>query len=196
MPRKITKWDIKRLAKRDSIWEDASEVMWNRKNEAGFITIPRTLGMILTLIKVWGEKNDPSRVYFELWCRQRDDGYVEIDDPDELAQAAGFYRSRRVRSLREALDRLHDLGFIRIAGKGQRKYAFILILHPHDVIQEIVHREPNRIPPWWLELFNFRIQEIGTKLRWKPPPPPKKAAPVTLDAFPEALAEEDDDLPF
>src|SRR6266705_1905449 len=112
MPRKLTKWDQKRLAKRDSIWEDASDVIWNRKNEAGFITIPRTLSMMMTLLRHFGEKNDPSRVYFELWCRQRDDGYVEIDDPDELAQAAGFTRSRRLRSLREALDQLHDLGFI------------------------------------------------------------------------------------
>lgn len=195
MPRKLTRYDIKRLARRDTIWEDARDVIWNRKDETGFITVPRTLSMICTLIKILGEKLDPSRVYFELWSRQRDDGYVEIDDPDELAQASGFYRSRRVRSLREALDRLHELGFIRIAGKGQRKYAFVLILHPHDVIQELHHREPNRIPPWWWELFRLRTQDIGTFLRWKPPVP-LKAGAASLDAFPEALDEEDDDLPF
>ncbi len=195
MPRKLTKYDLKRLARRDSIWEDAREVIWNRKDETGFITVPRTLSMILTLIKILGEKNDPSRVYLELWSRQRDDGFVEIDDPDELAQAAGFYRSRRVRSLREALDRLHELGLIRIAGKGQRKYAFILILHPHDVIQELHHRDPKRIPDWWWELFRLRVQEIGTQLRWKAPAPAKPKAGA-LDAFPETLDAEDDDLPF
>ena len=194
MPRKFTQYDRRRLARRNSIWDDAEPHIYNRKEESGFITIPRTLPLVCTLLKILGEKNDPSRVYFELWCRQRDDGFVEIDDGDEVAAAAGFYRgsTRRVRSLREALDQLEKLGFIRISGKGPRKYAFILILHPHDVVQRIKHEHPDWIPDWWWSLFSLRVQDIGAKLRWEPP----KAAPATLDAFPEALDDEDDDLPF
>lgn len=200
MARKLTQYDRRRLALRDRLWPDAASFIYYRKDEAGFITIPRTLPMIGTLIKYLSDKHDPSRVYFELWARQRDDGLVVIDDPDELATAAGFYRgeTRRRRSLREALDRLVELGFLRIAGKGVRKHAFVLILHPHDVIQRIHHADRRRIPDWWWSLFEFRTQDIGAKLRLKPPKRGKK--PVEgddpFDDFPEALLGEDDDLPF
>ncbi len=201
VPRKLTKYDLKRLKRRNTLWPDAADVIYNRKDEFGFITVPRTLAMIGTLIKHLGETVDPSRVYWELWSRQRDDGFVEIDDPDEFAQAAGFHRgtTRRVRSLREGLDRLAELGFIRLAGKGQRKHAFVLVLHPHDVVQQIRHEHATRIPDWWWELFQLRAGDIGAVLRWKPAPPAKAAtigAAESLDAFPDALEGEDDDLPF
>ncbi len=198
---RFTRYDLKRLKRRDTLWPDAADVIWNRKDETGFITVPRTLPMIGTLIKYLGVRVDPSRAYWELWSRQRDDGFVEIDDPDELAQASGFHRgtTRRVRSLREALDRLAELGFIRLGAKGQRKYAFVLVLHPHDVIQRLRHEHPKSIPDWWWELFQLRTADIGAELRWKPTPPKKATATAgaeTLDAFPATVDGEDDDFPF
>jgi len=170
MAKKITQYDLRRRTRRDRIWPEAGDLIYHRNSESGFITIPRTLSMICTLVKLLGGKRDPSRVYFELWTRQRDDGFVEIDDPDELAQVCGFWSpSRAVRSLREALSALSDLGFIRLAPKGQRKFAFALILHPHDVVQRIRHEEPRKIPSWWWALFEMRTDDIGARLRWEPP---------------------------
>lgn len=185
MARRLTHFDRRRRARRDALWPGSQDEVYDRKAEAGFTTVPRTLGMIMTLIKTMSGKGDPSRVYLELWMRQRDDGFVELDDLDELASVTGYYRgqTRRARSFREALERLQGMGFIRTAPKGPRKYAFVLILHPHDVVQRLRHEDPGRIPDWWWSLFELRVQDIGATLRWHAD-------------FPEARDAEDDGLPF
>jgi hypothetical protein len=191
MARKLTQYDQKRRALRNTMWADSDQVIYNREAETGFTTVPRTLSLVCTLLKVLGEKNDPSRVYLELWCRQRDDGFVEILDTEELASSAGFYRGpkRQARSLREALDRLAQLGFIRISAKGTRKYGYVLVLHPHDVVQRMKDEEPDRIPGWWWGLFSDRTQDIKAVLRLKPAPRKE-----TFEDFPEGL-DEDEDTP-
>lgn len=183
-------YDRRRLARRDELWPDAAAAVFDKFKEDGWFTLLRTVPMICTLIKVLGEKSDPSRVYLELWARQRDDGFVTIDDQAEFASVAGYYRgtTRSIRSLREALERLVSLGFIRTAPKGMRKHAYVLILHPHDVVQQIHHRTPKRIPEWWWSLFTLRLDEVGTRLRPVPTVPSKKAG-ESGEEYPESLDE-------
>lgn len=189
MAKKLTAYDRKRHLRRDGFWPDAKEVIYDKREESGFCTIPRTVGLIATLIRHMSKK-DPSRVYWDLWTRQRDDGYVEVDDAEEMAMISGLTGTRAMKSWREKLDELERLGFIRIKGKGNQKYKFILLLHPHDVVQRIRHEDPDKIPPWWWSTFETRIQDISARLRWKPAP-----ARSDFEEFPGAL-EDDDDLPF
>src|SRR5688572_23551374 len=107
--KKLTQYDRKRRMLRDSLWGDrADELIYDRKAESGFFTLPRTMPLMLTLIAHLSKRGDPSGAYLELWARQRDDGFVEILDPDEMAVGAGFHRgtTRRVRSFHEALEEL------------------------------------------------------------------------------------------
>lgn len=190
-----TQYDKARIQLRDSLWKDAPDRVWDRASEDGFVTLPRTLPLIATLIKFLGRGVDPSRTYLSLWFRQRDHGFVEILDAEELAAESGFSGTRKVRSLNEALDQLDRLGFIRVATKGTRKHAFILILHPHDVVQRLYHEDPNRIPEWWWSLFRLRIQDIKATLRWKPPR--RVSGPdEDFEDFPTSLDEKDEKLPF
>src|SRR5687767_13078279 len=137
MTKKLTEYDRRRRELRNELWPDSEKAIYNRRDETGFCTLPRTLPLVATLIRHLSEK-DPSRAYLELWFRQRDDGFVEVEDPDEMAACAGYATgTRNVRTWREKLDELARLGFIRVKGKGNQKYRYILLLHPHDVVQKL-----------------------------------------------------------
>lgn len=176
------------------MWSKAQEIIYDKRNESGFCTIPRSLALVATLIRHLS-KRDPSRAYWDLWTRQRDDGYVEIDDAAEMAAISGLTGTRALKSWREKLDELERLGFIQIKGKGNQKYKYVLLLHPHDVVQKIRHETPDRIPDWWWSYFTTRIQDIGAKLRWEPPKAVTKNGSDDFDDFPSALTDEDD-MPF
>jgi hypothetical protein len=195
MAKLLTAYDRKRMARRDERWPESKDLIYNKREESGFCTVPRTLLLVSTLIRHLS-KQDPSRVYLDLWMRQRDDGYVEVDDPQEMAAAAGLLGTRAVKSWREKLDELCRLGFIEFKEKGNQKYKYILILHPHDVVQRMHHENPAQIPDTWWSYFLTRIEDIGATLRWTPPKPKKKATGDDFSDFPGALEDEDDDLPF
>lgn len=165
---KITEAARRRQERRSQVWPQAEKEIWSRKSETGFCTIPRTLGLIATLIRHLSTRTDPSRVYLDLWTRQFDDGFVEVRDIEEMAASAGYASPpRNVRTWRQAVEKLEDLGFIRLAPKGTRRHGYILLLHPHDVVEHLQRTKPGLIPQWWLDLFHDRVMEIGATLRGK-----------------------------
>lgn len=165
-PRRTSTAAVRRVALRDSLWSDAAEVVWNRQAEIGFFTLPRTLPLIGTLIKILGDRVDASRVYFDLWSRAFDEGLVEIDDPEAFAASVGYSKGpRSLRTWRSCIAMLRDLGFVRVRPKGTREYGYVLLLHPHDVVQELLEQRSDDIPEWWVSLFRGRIIQIGAVLR-------------------------------
>lgn len=155
----------KRALKYEKIREENFQVpkskVWNRKKEDGYTTVPRTMSLIMELLQRLSEKkNDPSQVYFELWCRVFDEGIVEITNEQDVAFASGYTTpSRGVRSWRERIAQLEKLGFIKTKSVGKAKYRYILILHPHQVIA--VLREEDRVPDDWYSAYEDRMREIG-----------------------------------
>src|SRR5262249_54391904 len=151
---------------RDEIWPGCENELWNRKQINGFTTIPRTLGLILTLLEQLAERKkgtDCSRTYFELWCRAFDDYFIEVSDVEAFAFSAGFVTpGRNVRSWAERVRELADLGFIRVAPKGSRKQAYILLLDPHKVIKHL--KDAGRISREWWGAYINRAAEIGYSL--------------------------------
>jgi len=51
MAKKITAFDRRRHARRDNLWNKDQEVIYDKRNESGFCTIPRSLALIATLIR-------------------------------------------------------------------------------------------------------------------------------------------------
>jgi hypothetical protein len=167
MAQPINAYDLRRRERRDQMWPDSEHEIYNRRGETGFCTVPRTLSLVATLTKLIG-KGDPSRVYLDLWMWQRDDGFVEILDPIEMAASAGLSGNRAVKGWKSKLDELERLGFVRIKGKGNQRHKFILLLHPHDVVLRIQRDSPGLIPADWWSYFELRIQDIGAKLERGP----------------------------
>jgi len=152
---------IKRENLRNQLWPDSPTLFWDRNKVDGFTTVPRTLGLIITLIEMLAERqkgHDVARVYFELWCRIFDEGTTEIQDEEAVAFASGFVTSRKQRSWKERVKTLVDLGFIRVAPLGVRTSGLILVLDPHQVVKKL--RSQNLVPDSWWGAYTKRATEI------------------------------------
>lgn len=160
----IPKVALRRLALRDQLWPDESENLWHRTTEDGYSTIPRTLPLVMTLIdELKGKGKDAARVYFDLWCRQIDDSFVGVNDEESFAYSSGYSTpGRNVRSWRERIDILSDLGFVKVQPNGSRKYGYVVLLHPHRVVCEL--RAQGKISDAWWNAFIKRAGEIGAVL--------------------------------
>jgi len=117
----------------------------------------------MSLIDDLGGGKDASRVYFDLWCRQMDDCFVEVTDEETFAYSSGYYTAgRNVRSWRERMDILDRLGFVKVNPNGSRKYGYVLLLHPHGVVKTL--QEQGKIPPNWWGAYTKRATEVGASL--------------------------------
>jgi len=159
-----TKAALRRLTLREQLWPGVGDTLWHRTTEDGYSTIPRTLPLIMTLIDdLKGKGRDISRVYFDLWCRQIDDSFVEVTDQEAFAYSSGYSTpGRNVRSWRERVEILKDLGFVAISPNGSRKYGYILLRHPHRVVLEL--RAQGKVADSWWGAFSKRISEVGAEL--------------------------------
>ena len=158
-----------RLNLREEIWPGAGSHLWHRSTEDGYSTIPRTLPLVMTLIDQLKDKGkDAARVYLDLWCRQLDDSLVVVSDEASMAYSSGYVvPSRNLRSWRERIDLLRDLGFISVRPRGSRNYGYILLHHPHRVVQHL--RAKGLVPEnWWLE---FRTARAKSALGCRAPLP-------------------------
>ena len=163
-PKPLTKVALRRQGLRDSLWGEEAVNLWHRTTEDGYSTIPRTLPLVMTLIdELKGKGRDISRVYFDLWCRQMDDSFVEVNDEESFAYSSGYSTpGRNVRSWRERIDMLRELGFVSIQPNGSRRNGYILLHHPHRVVCEL--RAQGKVNDAWWGAFSKRASEIGATL--------------------------------
>jgi hypothetical protein len=158
---------IRREKLRDQFWPGSSLEIWDRKKENGFSTIPRTLGLIMTLIDELADRDkgkDVSRVYFELWCRNFDEAFIEIVDEEAMAFASGFTApNRNVRTWKERIDVLQKLGFIYVMPVGSKKHGYILLPDPHKVIKKL--QVEGRVSASWWGAYVKRASETGYVIR-------------------------------
>lgn len=160
-PKPKNQAEAKREQIRDALFPGSAQDIYNRKIHNGYSTTPRTLGLILTLIEELAEKGkNPSRVYCELWFRTYDDKLVEVKDESEFAYASGL----SVRRWRERVDVLEKLGFIKVAPNGNRKYGYIFLRNPNNVVQELRQTASNSVGPEWWTAYTKRCVEIGYQI--------------------------------
>jgi hypothetical protein len=163
-PRTQNRNALKRTELRESLWPGSAEMIWSRKTNDGFTSIPRLLPLVMLLIKSLSEKGDPSRVYLELWTRAYDEGIVTIGNENDCAFAAGCLGTRALRTWHEHIFTLQELGFIKVRAQGNREIGHILLLDPLRICCEKQKRDPKQIPDGWWGAFVSRANEIGAKL--------------------------------
>lgn len=156
--------DSRREQLREQLWPGIEPQLWNRKREKGFCTLPRTLPLILCLIRELSEKGkDPSNVYLDLWFRAFDDCLIEVNDEEAFAFASGYSSpGRNVRTWKERVDALAKLGFIEVKPNGSKPCGYILMLDPHKVIRTL--NTQGRIPASWWGAYTKRATDVGCTL--------------------------------
>lgn len=157
--------DQKRIHLREELWPGSEDLIWSihKKHIVGFTTISRLMPLVLHLIKILasesekGKTGDPSPVYLDLWCRNFGQGIVTITDEEECAYSSGYASKRAVRTWKEHIFKLEELGFIKTKPQGNRDYAHILLLDPLQVCRN----KKNDVPPEWWTAFSKRAADIG-----------------------------------
>jgi hypothetical protein len=137
--------------------------LWHRKGSSGFTTIPRLLPIMMAMMDSMTKGKSVSSTYLELWCRAHDEALVSLSDAADLAGHSGFTGERAVRTWRERLKQLEQLGFIKLAGGSSGAMTYALILNPYLVIKQYrIDRHPAITEERW-NSFIVRVRQVGVK---------------------------------
>lgn len=123
----------------DNLWgEDFDELkIWDRQENKGFTTIPRTLPYIIRIMDSMSEKGSPlGSTYLALWCRVFDEGFIEIKENKTIAYESGFTGQRAVHTWTGRMRMLNELGFIDAKSGPQGEFQYVILINPFAVIKE------------------------------------------------------------
>jgi len=134
--KKVSSADAKRLSLRASLWPNLDEkILWLRKENVGFTTIPRTMSLIGRIMDQLSGKGFPLfATYLALWGRVYDEAFVEIRNDRELAYESGFSGPRGEVTWRTRMRKLQELGFIDVRPGLASDLQYVLIFNPIIVI--------------------------------------------------------------
>jgi len=139
---------------RNQFW--GGEDAWTGDDEKGWFRAPRTLPLILLLLKdkrLTGSL-DPASVYLELWSRHMSAGVIEMAHEGEHSYASGYSGTRSVRTWQERMKILEELGFIKSQMVGNQRHRYVLLVHPTVVIQRLF--DEKKIAPLWWDTYRAR----------------------------------------
>ena len=125
----------KQLALRDQLWPGVQPILWDRKANKGFATIPKTMPIILRIMDEMGGGTRLSETYMTLWCSTWDNSFASLAKQRDLAVAAGFTGNRAEYTWRTRAKKLEGLLFIDIKAGKSGPMSYALIYNPHLVIR-------------------------------------------------------------
>ncbi|MGH7551588.1 MAG: hypothetical protein ACREMQ_01005, partial [Longimicrobiales bacterium] len=117
---------------------------------------------------------------------------------EEHAYASGYEGARGVRSWRERMRILETNGFIRVKAMANRRYAYVLLVHPEAALDRL--RAEKRVPDAWWEAYRDRRLETGeTAVAGEAEEPVATIAgalPAAGTAVASPTSQAVDDIPF
>lgn len=128
---------LKRQIKtRSRLWpEIRQEELWHLDNE-GWAPLPRLMPLIMSIMDDLAGKGTPvSRVYLELWSRLREEAFLPLGNSQEMAFHAGFEGQRAVRTWKDRVTNLAELGFISLRSGPFGDQSYALFPNPYHVIK-------------------------------------------------------------
>jgi hypothetical protein len=103
----------------------------------GWVALPRLMPLMLSIMDDLTDKGFPvSRTYLELWSRIRiEESFLALNRPEEMAFHAGFEGQRALRTWKDRIQRLADLGFIGVRPGPLGELSYAVIYNPYHVIK-------------------------------------------------------------
>lgn len=177
MPRP-SKYVAKVRELRAKLWPDLNfrEVLWHRKRNDGFVSMPRTMPLIVGIIDDLTKGAPAGITYMELWCRTFDEMYVSLSKSKEIAFHSGFTGQRAERTWAEKIRRLDELGFISVREGQAGLLSHALVLNPYLVIRQLYEGKKHAISKEKYNALVERAIEIGAGEDFEVEEPEEKAA--------------------
>jgi hypothetical protein len=110
-------------------------LLWRRKSNDGFTTVPRTLPIAMQAIDATTKGAPAGHSLFCLWSRAPDNPLVIVENPATFAAEAGFTGERLVDTWRKRIRKLRDLGFVKTKRGASGEFHFILLLNPNVAVE-------------------------------------------------------------
>lgn len=130
----------------DTYWPQMDgEMLWNRKVNNGFTTIPRTMPLIMGVIDSLTKNTPAGQAYLALWCRAFDEPLVVIENPLVLATDSGFSGERAVTTWKGRMKLLLELGFIDAKEGSAGAFHYVLLWNPHKVLWQLRDKIQDRL---------------------------------------------------
>lgn len=170
--------------------------IWHRKTNDGYISIPRTLPLVMQAIDMQSKGKPAGHTLFCLWARSPDHTFVTIENPTTFASETGFVGERAVDTWRRRMKTLRDLMFIHTKPGPSGEFHYVLLINPNVAMERM--RVGGLVQDVLYSRFIDRVVDIGAfgeieALReyWKlqekasqvaaattttPPPPPAQNA--------------------
>jgi hypothetical protein len=179
--------------------------LWHRNRNDGYITVPRTMPLVMQAIDALTKGQPAGQTLFALWCRSPDHAVISIESPAIHASEAGFAGERAIDTWRRRMKKLAELMFILHKAGPSGDFHYVLLLNPNWVM-EFRRKKFNDIPESIYSQFIERTMDVGAHgeieeirgnlARWEEEEKVAKAAAVVVPPAPApppppSLAESD-----
>ena len=136
-----------------------SKLLWHRKTNDGFTTIPRTLPIIMQVIDMQSKGQPAGHTLFCLWARSPDYSLIVIENQVTFAAEAGFIGERAVDTWRKRMKKLRELRMIRTRPGPSGEFHYILLVNPNAALQWM--RSRGLVQDGIYARFVDRLAEVG-----------------------------------
>lgn len=133
--------------------------LWHRTRNDGFISLPRTMPLIMQAVDAMSEGHAAGQTLLTLWCRAPDHALVTIESPAVFAAEAGHSGQRAIDSWRRRMRKLVEMGFIVAKPGAAGDFHYVLLLNPHWVIESL--QRQSKIPSSIYSRLIERTMEVG-----------------------------------
>ncbi|MAK61128.1 MAG: hypothetical protein CMK09_09145 [Ponticaulis sp.] len=126
----------RQLAVRAKLWPELKpEELWTINND-GWVSTPRLMPLMMNIMDDLSGKGFPvGRTYLEMWCRLRDEQFLTLNRPEEMAFHAGFEGQRALRTWKDRVQRLANLGFIGLKPGPLGDLSYAVFYNPYHVVK-------------------------------------------------------------
>lgn len=152
----------KKIKLRQKLWPElTSPMVWDRQTSDGWLSVPRSMPLLMRIMDSLSKGKPVSSAYLDLWCRTYDDAFVIAGNEREMAFFSGFTGERAVRTWSSRIAILKKLGFIDVKEGPSGPISYILMFNPYHVVHKLY--EDNRIDPILYRSLEQRAMEIGAQ---------------------------------
>ena len=155
---------------RNRLWPEVREhMLWDIGHD-GWVSLPRLMPLMMSIMDDLSGKGFPvSRTYLEMWARLREEQFLTLNRPEEMAFHAGFEGQRALRTWKDRVNRLAKLGFIGLKAGPIGDLSYAIFYNPYHVVKkaylkgEVQERKWQALITRAMEVRAFDIDDIDEK---------------------------------